>query len=75
MSEDEDIARAWIIQRCSNAFRNEYEEWPGYCERLMTRKEMLDTLSECEERWPEYEFRGHNVANQRPGSDRLRVVS
>lgn len=66
--------RAWIIQRCINAFRNEYEDWPGYCERLMTREEMLVALSECAERWPEHEFRGHHVLNQRPGSDRLRVV-
>jgi hypothetical protein len=66
--------RAWIIQRCINAFRNEYEDWPGYCERLMTREEMLVALAECAERWPEHEFRGHHVLNQRPGSDRLRVV-
>lgn len=30
----------WIIQRCINAFRNEYQDWPDYCERLMTRDEM-----------------------------------
>lgn len=67
--------RQWIIQRCINAFRNDYEDWPGYCERLMDREEMLQALKECEERWPDYEFRGHNVANQRPGDDRLRTVS
>ncbi|MHB8744786.1 MAG: hypothetical protein ACYC9L_16975 [Sulfuricaulis sp.] len=66
--------RAWIIQRCINAFRNRYEDWPGYCERLMTRPEMLAALEECEKRWPEDEFRGHNVLNQRPGGDRLRAV-
>jgi hypothetical protein len=66
--------RAWIIQRCINAFRNEYEDWPDYCERLMTREEMLVALGECASRWPEHEFRGHHVLNQRPGNDRLRVV-
>jgi hypothetical protein len=67
-------AREWIIQRCINAFRNEYEDWPGYCERLQTREEMLVALRECDRRWPEHEFRGHNVANQRPGRDLLRPV-
>jgi len=36
---------AWIIQRCINAFRNEYQDWPGYCERLLTRDEMLVALA------------------------------
>jgi hypothetical protein len=66
-SERQTPAREWIIQRCLNAFRNEYEDWPGYCERLLTREEMLERLRECEARWPSYEFRGHNVVNQRPG--------
>ena len=66
--------RAWIIQRCINAFRNENEDWPGYCERLMTRDEMLVALAECNKHCPEHEFRGHHVLNQRPGSDKLRVV-
>ena len=69
-----DTNRAWIIQRCINAYRNEYEDWPGYCERLMTRDEMLVALAECNERWTEHEFRGHHVLNQRPGTDKLRVV-
>jgi hypothetical protein len=67
-------SRDAIIQRCLNAFRNEYEDWPGYCERLLTKAEMLDALAECEAKWPGYQFRGHNVANQSPGSDRLRPV-
>ena len=66
--------REWIIQRCINAFRNEYEDWPPYAEKLMTRTEMLEALEECAKQWPEHEFRGHNVLNQRPGSDVLRVV-
>ncbi|MEI6719944.1 MAG: hypothetical protein WCO67_04190 [Betaproteobacteria bacterium] len=67
-------AREWIIQRCINAFENEYEDWPGYSERLMTREEMLAALQECDQRWPDYGFRGHNVANQRPGHDKPRLV-
>lgn len=67
-------SRAWIIQRCINAFRDEYEDWPGYCETRMTRDEMKTALAECAERWPNYGFRGHNVANQPPGRVRLRIV-
>jgi hypothetical protein len=67
--------RQWIIQRCIDAFANHYEDWPGYCEKLMTRDEMRRALDECAERWPGYAFRGHNVVNQKPGSDRLRFVS
>lgn len=56
------------------AFANDYEDWPGYCEWLLTREEMLAALAECEEKWPDYAFRGHHVPNQQPGSDRLRSV-
>lgn len=66
--------RAWIIQRCINASRNKYEDWPGYCERLLTYPEMLAKLKECERKWTQHEFRGHNVLNQHPGADRLRAV-
>jgi len=66
--------RQWIIQRCISAARNLYEDWPGYCERLMTRNEMMEALKACEQKWPEHEFRGHNVVNQKPGSDTLREV-
>ena len=64
--------REWIIQRCIVAADNHYEDWPGYCERLLTRAEMITALTECEAKWPEHEFRGHNVVNQKPGSDYLR---
>lgn len=67
-------SREWIIQRCINAFRDEYENWPGFCELLLTREEMKAQLAECNERWPDYAFRGHNVVNQRPKRPRLRVV-
>jgi hypothetical protein len=54
--------REWIIQRCINAFKNQYQDWPGYCERLLTREEMLVALNECDQLWPDYEFRGHKVS-------------
>lgn len=55
----------WIIERCLNAWNNEYEAWPGFCERLITEPEMLAALRECARRWPDEEFRGHNVLNER----------
>ena len=66
--------RLWIIQRCIIAFRNEYEDWHGYCERQMTRDEMTIALKECDQRWPDHEFRGHNAANQRPGLDKPHLI-
>lgn len=53
--------RKWIIQRCISAARNEYQNWPNYCEQTLTYQQMLDALKECEQRWPSYEFRGHVV--------------
>ena len=67
--------RQWIIQRCIDAFTNHYEDWPGYSETLMTRDEMIEALNECGAIWPNFAFRGHNVVNQKPGSDRVRSVS
>jgi len=58
--------REWNIQRYINTFRDEYENWPGCCEQLRTRDEMKAALAECNERWPDYAFRGRNVVNQRP---------
>jgi hypothetical protein len=66
--------RQWIIQRCINAFENYYEDWPGYCKTLLTYDQMRAALDACNEQWPDLEFRGHNAVNQKPGSDRLRVV-
>src|SRR5882724_4450195 len=54
-------SKEWIIQRCINAFKNQYQDWPGYCERLLNREEMLVALKECDQLWPDYEFRGHKV--------------
>src|ERR1039458_8347433 len=68
----------WIVQRCLNAFGNEYEDWTPRNE-LMTREEMLEQLFVAELRFPKYQFRGHNVANERPfhtaKSDNQRAVS
>lgn len=33
----------WIIQRCINAEKNHYENWPGYCETPMARKNAYRT--------------------------------
>ncbi len=41
----------------------------------MTHAEMMAALRDCEERWPDDGFRGHNVVNQRPGMDRLRAIT
>lgn len=53
--------RVWIVQRCIDAFTNHYENWPGYCENAMTRGEMILALEDCSKKWPEDQFRGHNV--------------
>ena len=58
MSQD----KVWIIQKCINASKNEYQDWPGYCEETMTRKKMVFALKECNEKWPACEFRGHNTS-------------
>lgn len=52
--------REWIIQKCNNAFKNDYEAWPGY-DQPMTRTEMLAVLEEVEADNPHLEFRGHRV--------------
>jgi hypothetical protein len=53
--------REWIIKRCINAFKNQYENQVGYCEKLMTRDEMMLALEECIKKYSSDEFRGHNV--------------
>jgi hypothetical protein len=53
--------KIWIIQRCIDAWTNHYEDWPGYCEHPMTRDEMVLALEECGTKWPNDEFRGHNI--------------
>lgn len=59
-SDDMSKEKTWIIQRCINAFKDEYENWPEYS-TPMSREQMIEALDECNEKWPEYEFRGHNV--------------
>ncbi len=56
--------KIWIIQRCIDVWTNSYEDWSGYCEQLMMRDEMIEALRECEQRWPNFEFRGHNKINE-----------
>jgi len=53
----------WIIQRAvrvrvASDGGNVYESWAGYA-RPMTRDQAVKALEECEERWPEHEFRAH----------------
>ena len=58
----------WIVQRCTQRIIGtelQYQDWPGYAERLMTRTEMLEALKECNQRWPDDEFRGHNAVAKR----------
>lgn len=57
---NQELKREWIIQRCIDAFKNQYEDWSGYCEKPMTRDEAMIALKECEEKWS-YEFRAHKV--------------
>ena len=65
--------REWIIQRWLPE-DNLYEDWPKGDGILLTRPEMLKSLEKAERENPTFEFRGHNVANQRAGKDRLRMV-
>jgi hypothetical protein len=58
--DNQNQEKVWIIQRCIDAWTNHYEDWLGYCENLMSRDDMMLALKECNEKWPEYEFRGHN---------------
>ena len=59
--ENHDQEKKWVIQRCIDAWTNHYENWPGFCEKALTYAEMMVALKKCDENWPEYEFRGHNI--------------
>lgn len=64
MKPNQQQEKVWIIQRCINAWKNQYEDWPGYCENPMTYDEMRTALKECDDKWGtshDYEFRGHNI--------------
>lgn len=64
----------WIIQRLKGVSGNEFEPWPGYCEALLTRSEMIQKLDECVRRWPEYVFRGFNTLDAASPAVRLQIV-
>ena len=53
--------KIWIVQKCIDASKKEFQDWPGYCEVPMTRKKLQYALKECESKWPSEEFRGHAV--------------
>ncbi len=38
--------REWIIQQCVSAVANDYQDWPEYSKRLMTRDKMKAALTE-----------------------------
>jgi hypothetical protein len=61
MNTQQEQPKEWIIQRCIDAWKNQYEDWPGYCEKLMTHDEMMVALKKCEEKWIDEEFRGHRA--------------
>jgi hypothetical protein len=77
--------REWIIQRCTqrwNGIELVYQDcigaelfhWtvrqiPNF--ELMTYSDMLRALDWCAKKWPDEEFRGHNVANCRCEAHRL----
>ena len=42
--------KAWVIQRCINAWKALYEDGPGYCESPNELEEMMQALKECDER-------------------------
>ena len=65
--------RVWIIQRCIDAFKDQYENWMGYSEDKMTRDEMAAALRECMTKWPMYEFRGHNTSPKREKGAEINV--
>lgn len=58
------IEREWIVQRCVNAFDDHYEDWPGYCEKLMSQAEMKKAVDDCNQKWPMHQFRGHRVVTR-----------
>jgi len=57
--------KEWTIQRCTGWIKGttqlSYEPWPQVGPAPMTRAQMLQALERCARRWPDQEFRGHNV--------------
>ena len=65
-----DVAREWIIQRCTQRWKGtylQYEPWPLAADP-MTRDEMLKALDRCAKHWPGDEFRGHNIRPRAAGA-------
>lgn len=61
-------SREWIIQRCTQEWIGielQYQDWGPYGPGTMsplTRNEMIEALDAIQRRWPDDEFRGHNVS-------------
>lgn len=53
--------KEWIIQKCNNAFKDDYEDWPPY-DTPMTREEAANALKACAGKWPGFDFRAHRIA-------------
>lgn len=56
------MCREWIIQEYLG--NNQYKDVTNRS-ALLTRTEMIGRLQECYEKYPDKEFRGHNVTNER----------
>lgn len=61
--------REWIIQRCTQQWIGtelQYQDWGPFGPGIMapvTKTEMIEALDVFQRRWPDDEFRGHNVGN------------
>lgn len=57
----------WIIQRCTQEWIGtelQYQDWGPHGPGAMipvSKTEMIDVLKAIEKRWPDDEFRGHNI--------------
>lgn len=63
--------REWIIQRCTQQWIGtdlQYQDWGPYGAGTMipvTKTKMLKSLESFQRRWPDEEFRGHNIIHCR----------
>jgi hypothetical protein len=61
-------SREWIIQRCTQEWIGielQYQDWGPYGPGTMaplTRDEMIEALDAFQKKWPDDEFRGHNIS-------------
>jgi hypothetical protein len=64
-------ANEWIIQRCTQQWIGielQYQDWGPHGPGTMTpvtKSEMQEALDVFQRRWPDHEFRGHNVIHCR----------